>query len=181
MHRISCLVISAQFNESKWISVIMYHSCVFIVALIVMDEDVIEMNPIQNYFAKSIVVQLFVFVSVFGLLIPKFVMIVRDVQFSGDIVAKDMIHIDTNAMSREDVKRIKRLVSRFGYDLKKRSSVDLSHTDPFESTKGSRSSSNFSNRRLVSQDTKEIELKMIADEAMRVSEQDLMPKKEETS
>ena len=152
--------LSAQFNESKWISVIMYHSCVFIVTLIVLDEDIIEMNPIQIYFAKSIIVELFVFVSVFGLLIPKFVMIVKDVQFSGDIVAKDMIQIDTNAMSKEDVKQIKRLVSKFGYDLKKRGSVVLSRTDPFESPNTSRKGSMES---IVTQDTKEIELQMMSE------------------
>ena len=190
--------LSTQFNESKWISVIMYHCCMFIVALIVLDQNIIEMNPDQIYFAKSIVVELFVFVSVFGLLIPKFVLIAKDVKFSGDIVAKDMIHIDTNAMTKDDVKKIKRLVSKFGYDLKKRGSVNLSHTDLFESTKGSvsrsfkgsvtrlfkrsvsqsqqfkRSVSDVSqssvSARFVSQDTAEIELQVHNDEVRMKSQ-----------
>ena len=160
--------LSAQFNESKWISVIMYHSCVFIVALIVIDEDIVEMNPIQIYFAKSIIVELFVFVSVFGLLIPKFVMIVKDVKFSGDIVAKDMIHIDTNAMTKEDVKKIRRLLTKFGYELRKRGSVQLSKTNPFDSSKGSISAASG---RFVSQETIAIEMRMNADEARETKQE----------
>ena len=79
-----------------------------------------KISGVQVYFAKSIIVELFVFVAVFGLLIPKFVLIAKQVKFSGDIVAKDMIQINANAMTKEGVKKIRHLVSRFGYTLHKK-------------------------------------------------------------
>ena len=68
--------IGQQFNESKFIGIILYHNVVLVGMILVVDE-LTMLNPNVRFVITNILVTLLVFVIAFILLLPKFINIAK--------------------------------------------------------------------------------------------------------
>lgn len=121
--------IGQQFNESKFIGIILYHNVVLVGAMLIV-EELTMLNPNVRFVITNLLVTTLVFIISFILLIPKFINIYRGVEYSDKMsifatnADSDQLVIQKSQMSKVDILKIKKLLKSYGYDVVKRKSAN---------------------------------------------------------
>merc|ERR1712096_35320 len=166
--------IGEQFNESKFIGIILYHNTVLVGMILVVDE-LTMLAPNIRFVITNLLVTVLVFVIALILLTPKFVNIWKGVEFSDAFSIfkehkdSDELVIKKSAMSKADIMKIKKLLKNYSYDVVKRVSAnDSAQFGLLELSS-----------RAASSTKKVLELNMASTSSALKSDQNLLPQKTE--